>query len=66
MIDHNKIGSLVEVTNDPNSEKWEKLRLAGIDLLDDHPYVCIPVHQLWLSNCDDSEILCFKYARIVP
>lgn len=59
------VGLLVEVTNDPSEDRnWQQARLAGIDMLDDTPFVCIPTHQRWINDCSDQEIVAWKHARI--
>lgn len=63
-----EVGKLIEVTNDdpcnPNCQ-WYTVRLAGIDLLEDLQYVCIPTEQRWINDCSSWEIRSWKHAKTI-
>lgn len=62
------VGKLIEVTNgdpgDPNCH-WHTVRLAGIDMLEDLQYVCIPTEQRWINDCSSWEIGSWRHARTI-
>lgn len=44
---------------------WHTVRLAGIDLLEDLQYVCIPTEQRWINDCSSWEIGSWRHARTI-
>lgn len=61
------VGKLVEVCDDidPSDQSdWQQLRLAGIDFLNDKPFVCIPTQKRWSNDCGPWEITIWKNARV--